>query len=176
MGGVPEVDFDQLAALRRLRAAFGPIEILEVIDHRLPFSHPFRTDGAARPGKGRMAWRSTVDTDKDEANRRTAGMRIHGRTERYTSDDGSQYLRRRGMPPMEIQPYSADEARTMDFLKPPVLLVGLVPTVLFAFLELMYKGFHDEAIAKSRYVETQIHRIAVERSSLDPDYRFGVGG
>jgi hypothetical protein len=27
---VPEVDDDQLAALRRLRAAFGPIEIIEV--------------------------------------------------------------------------------------------------------------------------------------------------
>ncbi len=32
MGRVPQVDPDQLAALRRLRAAFGPIEILEVID------------------------------------------------------------------------------------------------------------------------------------------------
>jgi hypothetical protein len=30
---VPQVDPDQLAALRRLRAAFGPIEVLEVIDH-----------------------------------------------------------------------------------------------------------------------------------------------
>jgi hypothetical protein len=30
---MPEVDFDQLAALRRLRAAFSPIEVLEVIDH-----------------------------------------------------------------------------------------------------------------------------------------------
>jgi hypothetical protein len=26
---VPEVDDDQLAALRRLRAAFGPIEVVE---------------------------------------------------------------------------------------------------------------------------------------------------
>ena len=33
MGRVPQVDPDQLAALRRLRAAFGPIEVLEVIDH-----------------------------------------------------------------------------------------------------------------------------------------------
>jgi hypothetical protein len=33
MGRVPQVDPEQLAALRRLRAAFGPIEILEVIDH-----------------------------------------------------------------------------------------------------------------------------------------------
>jgi hypothetical protein len=32
-GYVPEVDDDQLAALRRLRAAFGPIEVVEVISH-----------------------------------------------------------------------------------------------------------------------------------------------
>jgi hypothetical protein len=30
---VPEVDDDQLAALRRLRVAFGPIEVVEVISH-----------------------------------------------------------------------------------------------------------------------------------------------
>jgi hypothetical protein len=30
---VPEVDDDQLAALRRLRAAFGPIEVIEVISN-----------------------------------------------------------------------------------------------------------------------------------------------
>ena len=30
---MPEVDADQLAALRRLRAAFGPIEIIEVISN-----------------------------------------------------------------------------------------------------------------------------------------------
>jgi hypothetical protein len=30
---VPEVDGDQLAALRRLRAAFGPIEIIAVISN-----------------------------------------------------------------------------------------------------------------------------------------------
>lgn len=117
---------------------------------------------------------------------------------------------------METQPYSVDEARTMDLLKldyeaaravvdkldgqlfavrnwavtttgaiaalslsverPLVLLAGLVPTVLFAVLELMYKGFHDEAIAKSKSVETQIQRIAMSRSALDPDYRFGIGG
>jgi hypothetical protein len=34
MGHVAQLDPDQLAALRRLRAAFGPIVILEVIDHR----------------------------------------------------------------------------------------------------------------------------------------------
>ena len=117
---------------------------------------------------------------------------------------------------MEIQPYSANEARIMDFLKldyeaaqavvnkfdghlfavrnwavtttgaiaalslsvaqPRVLLVGLVPSVLFAFLELMYKSFHDEAIDKRKYVETQIQRVAVESSSLDTDYQFGMGG
>jgi hypothetical protein len=32
-GCVPEVDDDQLAALRRLRAAFGPIEVVEVVGH-----------------------------------------------------------------------------------------------------------------------------------------------
>ena len=32
-GYVPEIDDDQLAALRRLRAAFGPIEVVEVVSH-----------------------------------------------------------------------------------------------------------------------------------------------
>jgi hypothetical protein len=32
MGRVPQVDPDQLAALRRLRAAFGVVEVLAVID------------------------------------------------------------------------------------------------------------------------------------------------
>jgi hypothetical protein len=32
-GGVAEVDDDQLAALRRLRAAFGFVEVVEVISH-----------------------------------------------------------------------------------------------------------------------------------------------
>ena len=40
-GYVPEVDDDQLAALRRLRAAFGAIEIIEVVSH----------DPAAAPGE-----------------------------------------------------------------------------------------------------------------------------
>ena len=30
---MPEVDHDQLAALRRLRAAFGPIEVVEVVNN-----------------------------------------------------------------------------------------------------------------------------------------------
>jgi hypothetical protein len=66
-------------------------------------------------------------------------------------------------------------ALSLSVEQPLVLLVGLMPIVLFAFLELMYKGYHDEAISKSKYVETQIQRVAVERSSLDPDYRFGIG-
>jgi hypothetical protein len=41
---VSEVDDDQLAALRRLRAAFGFVEIIEVIDH-----HP--DDPPAPPGE-----------------------------------------------------------------------------------------------------------------------------
>jgi hypothetical protein len=32
MSRVPQLDPEQVAVLRRLRAAFGPIEILEVID------------------------------------------------------------------------------------------------------------------------------------------------
>ena len=32
-GRIPEVDDDQLAALRRLRAAFGFVEVVEVISH-----------------------------------------------------------------------------------------------------------------------------------------------
>src|SRR5918994_6274078 len=32
-GRVPEIDDDQLAALRRLRAAFGPIEVVEAVSH-----------------------------------------------------------------------------------------------------------------------------------------------
>jgi hypothetical protein len=35
---VPEVDDDQLAALRRLRAASGPIEVVEVVRHDLVVS------------------------------------------------------------------------------------------------------------------------------------------
>jgi hypothetical protein len=32
-GCVPEADDDQLAAVRRLRAAFGPIEVVEVVSN-----------------------------------------------------------------------------------------------------------------------------------------------
>jgi hypothetical protein len=34
MGRVAQVDPDQLAALRRLRAAFGVVEVLEVVEHQ----------------------------------------------------------------------------------------------------------------------------------------------
>jgi hypothetical protein len=52
---VPEVDDDQLAALRRLRAAFGFVEIIEVIsndpDDDLAATHGELIEGArmARP-------------------------------------------------------------------------------------------------------------------------------
>jgi hypothetical protein len=42
-GRVPEVDDDQLAALRRLRAAFGPIQIIKVISN-----HPGEALAAAQ--------------------------------------------------------------------------------------------------------------------------------
>jgi len=44
---VPEVDDDQLAALRRLRAAFGPIEIIAVTSND-------PTEGARMAGTRRM--------------------------------------------------------------------------------------------------------------------------
>ena len=34
VGRMPQIDPDQDAALRRLRAAFGFVEVLEVVDHR----------------------------------------------------------------------------------------------------------------------------------------------
>jgi len=46
---VPEVDGDQLAALRRLRAAFGPIEVVEVVS-----DDPVATQGELIEG-ARMA-------------------------------------------------------------------------------------------------------------------------
>jgi hypothetical protein len=50
-GCVPEVDDDQLAALRRLRAAFGPIEVVEVVSH----------DPAAAPDESRQGAREIAD-------------------------------------------------------------------------------------------------------------------
>jgi hypothetical protein len=58
-GCVPEVDDDQLAALRRLRAAFGPIEVVEVVGHEPVVSDDPEDDrlgGTAELGEGaRMA-------------------------------------------------------------------------------------------------------------------------
>jgi hypothetical protein len=48
-GRVPEVD-DQLAALRRLPAAFGPIEVVEVISND-PGDDPAATQGELIEGK-----------------------------------------------------------------------------------------------------------------------------
>jgi hypothetical protein len=56
---VPEVDDDQLAALRRLRAAFGPVEVVEVVRHDLVVSNDPEDDrggGTGELGEGaRMA-------------------------------------------------------------------------------------------------------------------------
>ena len=50
-GCVPEVDDDQLAALRRLRAAFGPIEVVEVIRHDQVVSNDPEDDQGGGPGE-----------------------------------------------------------------------------------------------------------------------------
>jgi hypothetical protein len=47
---VPEVDDDQLAALRRLRAAFGPIEVVEVVRHDQVVSDDPDDDWGGGPG------------------------------------------------------------------------------------------------------------------------------
>jgi len=47
---VPEVDEDQLAALRRLPAAFDPIEVVEVISND-PGDDPAATQGELMRGK-----------------------------------------------------------------------------------------------------------------------------
>jgi hypothetical protein len=57
MGRVAEVDTDQLAALRRLRAAFGFVEVLEVVEHEpgrhpAPDQAPQRVDDAQAPEPG----------------------------------------------------------------------------------------------------------------------------
>jgi hypothetical protein len=49
-GHVPEVDDDQLAALRRLRAAFGPIVVVEVVRHDHVVSDDPDDDGSGGPG------------------------------------------------------------------------------------------------------------------------------
>jgi hypothetical protein len=53
---VPEVDDDQLAALRRLRAAFGFVEVVEVIGHDSddpigPPGEPIEGEAMADPGR-----------------------------------------------------------------------------------------------------------------------------
>ncbi len=56
-GDVPEVDADQLAALRRLRAAFGFVEVVEVIGHDWdddpmgPAGEPIERAAMADPGR-----------------------------------------------------------------------------------------------------------------------------
>ena len=52
---MPEVDDDQLAALRRLRAAFGFVEVIEVI------SHDPGDDLAAAPGESIQGTRGMED-------------------------------------------------------------------------------------------------------------------
>jgi hypothetical protein len=52
-GYVPEVDDDQLAALRRLRAAFGFVEVVEVISHD-PAAAPDESQEARMADPGRM--------------------------------------------------------------------------------------------------------------------------
>ena len=57
-GWVPEVDDDQLAALRRLRAAFGFVEIVEVISH----------DPTAAPDasiQGARGWKTAAMTPEE---------------------------------------------------------------------------------------------------------------
>jgi hypothetical protein len=51
---VPEVDDDQLAALRRLRSAFGPIEVVEVISQDPAAAPDESMQGARMADPGRM--------------------------------------------------------------------------------------------------------------------------
>jgi hypothetical protein len=51
---VPEVDDDQLAALRRLRVAFGPIQVVEVISHDPAAAPDESMQGARMADPGRM--------------------------------------------------------------------------------------------------------------------------
>jgi hypothetical protein len=53
-GCVPEVDDDQLAALRRLRAAFGFVEVVEVASHDPAAAPDELTEGARMADPGRM--------------------------------------------------------------------------------------------------------------------------
>jgi hypothetical protein len=60
--------------------------------------------------------------------------------------------------------------------EPLVLLVGLAPPLFFAFLELRYKSYSDEAIARGYYLEEQIHRLALEGKMPEQGYQFGIRG
>jgi hypothetical protein len=60
--------------------------------------------------------------------------------------------------------------------EPLVLLVGLAPPIFFAFLELRYKSYSDEAISRGHYLEEQIQRVALEGKMPDPGYQFGMRG
>ena len=51
---MPEVDDDQLAALRRLRAAFGAVEIIEVVSHDPAAAPGESIEGAGMADPGRM--------------------------------------------------------------------------------------------------------------------------
>jgi hypothetical protein len=53
-GSVPEVDDAQLAALRRLRAAFGFVEVVEVISHDPAAAPDESIQGASMADLGRM--------------------------------------------------------------------------------------------------------------------------
>jgi hypothetical protein len=57
-GWVPEVDDDQLAALRRLRVAFGPIEVVEVVSHDPAAAPDESMQGARMADPRRMTLRS----------------------------------------------------------------------------------------------------------------------
>jgi hypothetical protein len=73
---VPEVDDDQLAAPRRLRAAFGFIEIVEVI------SHDPGDDLAAAPDasiEGARGWKTAADDPEERE-------QAHARLARAVSD------------------------------------------------------------------------------------------
>jgi hypothetical protein len=65
---VPEVDDDQLAVLRRLRAAFGFVEVVEVIgqdsddDPRGPPGEPIEGEVVADPGRMTLEERGQVHT------------------------------------------------------------------------------------------------------------------
>jgi hypothetical protein len=60
--------------------------------------------------------------------------------------------------------------------EPLVLLVGLAPPLFFAFPELRYKSYSDEAIARGYYLEEQIHRLALEGKMPEQGYQFGIRG